>query len=211
MQIEITDQVKSEAGKYANKYVNAEKSLKNFGNSSAIRSKQRQYNDAYAGRIGELMFSKMLEKYDYRLSFDEEIRVGNNVGDGGKDITGFETDGLKFILDKKIDIKSTNGNWLLVERHRFTADVYVLLRVTVKGVHYRGYALREDFFDQSLMAKYTYKSGDKLRNPFDTSKFLDVRLDAPLQFGLPSSELRIGGFVDYLKNNSTRLKNGRLQ
>jgi hypothetical protein len=204
MKIIATKTDKDIAKEYANKFISSKKSLKNFGNKSVLRSFDRQYNDAYLGRLGEILFSNMLQKYGYKLFFDEEIRVGSNVGDGCKDIVGFKIDNSMFQTNAKIDIKSTNGNWLLVETHRFDADAYVLLTIKNDCAEYRGYALEEDFFGFQR-PKYEYKSGDKLRNAFDTSKFLNVTLDAPHQFGLPSSELRVGGFVDYLQKNSIEI------
>lgn len=202
MKLPITNEARELADSYAKKFISANKSLKNFGNRSVMRSSNKQYSDACAGRIGELMFSEMLGKYGYSLIFDEEIREGGNSGDGCKDIEGFEFYGAKFYLKKKIDIKSTVGNWLLVEDHRFEADAYVLLKVTDTDVTYRGYCFEKDFFNNPEEPKYEYRSGDRLRNAFDTSKLLSVRLDAPLQYGLPFSELRVGGFIDYLKSNA---------
>ena len=201
MKIIATKSDKDTAIKYADKFISAKKSLKNFGNKSVVRSFDRQHKDAYLGRLGEILFSNMLQKYGYKIFFYEEIRVGSNLGDGFKDIVGFQKDNSRFETNAKIDIKSTNGNWLLVESHRFEADAYVLLTIKNDCAQYRGYAFYEDFFGYQK-PKYEYKSGDKLRNAFDTSTFLNVTLDAPHQFGLPSKELRVGGFVDYLHKNS---------
>ena len=191
----ITKSVLEKAGTYGVAFSGAGKSVKNFGNASVLRTRSRQESDAKRGRIGELMFGEYLKKKGIFLIFDEEIRQGSNVGDGGRDIVATAKNGKTRPAPLKVDIKSTSksGGWILVESHRFTADAYILMQVSEDQATYKGYAYRGDFFDSDGKPYFEYFSGDKLRNYYNTDEFLEVRLDAPHQYGLPIPKLRKDG------------------
>ena len=184
--------VLKDARTYGLNFSKAGKSVKNFGSESINRTKSRQRKDATRGRIGELMFAEMVATQGYTIFFDEEIRYGAIVGDGGRDVVSYTYKGETHPAPLKVDIKTTSerGLWLLVETHRFNADAYVLMQVSDTEANYKGFAMREDFFDLEGQPLYEYKAGDKLRNARDTDKLLGVTLDAPLQYGLPYPKLR---------------------
>ena len=190
--MKIPPHVLKKAGSYGLEFSKAGKSVRNFGNESINRTKSRQRKDATRGRVGELMFAEMMKEMGYTIFFDEEIRHGANVGDGGRDVVAYAYKGEKHTAPLKVDIKTTSerGLWLLVETHRFNADAYVLMQVSDSEANYKGFAMRRDFFDRGGDPLYEYKAGDKLRNARDPDKLLGVTLDAPHQYGLPYSNLR---------------------
>ena len=198
--MKIPPLVLKKAGSYGLEFSKAGKSAKNFGNQSIYRTRTRQRGDARKGKIGELMFAEMLEEMGYTILFDEEIREGANVGDGGRDIVAYIHEGIKHSPPLKIDIKTTSerGLWLLVETHRFTADAYVLMQVSDTEATYKGFALSGDFFNEDGNPIYEYRSGDKLRNARSPDQLLGITLDAPHQYGLPYSNLRQINLVSHL-------------
>jgi len=198
--VKIPPLVLKKAGSYGLEFSKAGKSAKNFGNQSIYRTRTRQRGDARKGKIGELMFAEMLEEMGYTILFDEEIRQGANVGDGGRDIVAYIHEGIKHSPPLKIDIKTTSerGLWLLVETHRFTADAYVLMQVSDTEANYKGFALSGDFFNEDGNPIYEYRSGDKLRNARRPDQLLGITLDAPHQYGLPYSNLRQTNLVGHL-------------
>ena len=205
MDMLITNSILEKADSYGVAFSSAGKSVKNFGNASVLRTRSRQESDARRGRIGELMFGEYLKPKEIYLIFDEEIRQGSNVGDGGRDIVATVKNGKTSSVPLKVDIKSTSkyGGWILVETHRFTADAYVLMQVSEDQATYRGYAFREDFFDSDGAPYFEYFSGDKLRKCYDTDEFLEVTLDAPHQYGLPIPKLRKDGVESLLGYKKT--------
>ena len=212
---------------FAEKFIGAGKSGKDFG-SNIVRGDQVRTVDSALGMVGELGFSQIMSSFDIYTEVDEGVRVGGNEGDWGQDINRVWVDGEKRILIPKMDIKTTKkgSGWLLVERHRLQASIFVVVLADVPRkkedmggseikCEFGGYCFYSDFLDGSNAPHFRFKKGDRLLSPsyaidrmsgVDSSanKYMNVTLKCPDQCGLPIKLLRqdIEGLARIIKTMS---------
>jgi hypothetical protein len=194
----LSDKLRNECIEWGESFSKYGKSQKNFGDSSFVRSKDRLVRDAVLGRVGELGLGEIGKEYDVELKFNTALRYGKREGDNGQDINGIVVDGVKRHLIPKIDVKTSqfNSGWLLVERYRLEASIYVFMRADaneLKKVEFVGYAFYNDFFAKDKPI-FRYLRGDKLLHPIYLNREIGVPLSCADQVGLPAPMLRKENF-----------------
>ncbi|MGY4556841.1 hypothetical protein COL22_02110 [Bacillus thuringiensis] len=98
----------------------------------SARSKGDYFIDVIEGKLAEFAFSDFCDAlYGFTFEIDTKIYKGTTVTDGGNDVQILYHSKGKYISNLKVDIKSTKvgHQWLLVEKKKIFADVYVLVKL----------------------------------------------------------------------------------
>lgn len=222
---------------FAREFVSAKnkKSSLDFG-SNINRNYTDKIADAAEGKLGETAFSIMLKKLGIDYFPDFSITKGRLNTDEGQDVEAVKLNGKEHILSKKIDIKTAKMHcqWLLAEKHKFWADIYVLFGIDLPAeIEYdltlllkhlekdvqcelKGYALKRDFFDSQDETWFKFTADSSLLKPGfvkeiiaeaknqneklsktllmkyysssnvpESDRFMNVKLKAPINYGLP--------------------------
>ena len=190
----LSDELRNKCIEWGRSFSDYGKSQKNFGDGAYIRTKDRLIRDAILGRVGEVGLGEIGKEHDVELKFSTSLRYGKREGDNGQDIDGIIVKGVERHLIPKVDVKTSqfNSGWLLVERHRLEASIYVFMRANadeLKRVEFVGYALYKDFFNEDK-PRFRYQRGDKLLHPIYLNREIGVPLSCIDQVGLPTPMLR---------------------
>jgi len=171
---------------FAREFVSAEneKSGLDFGGR-----KNRNYTDKIAdaaeGKLGEVAFSILMRKFGIEYIPDFSIQKGRLSTDDGQDVSLIKLIGEDQSLSTKIDIKTAKMHcqWLLAEKHKFWADIYVLfgidlpaeiehdLKLLLKHLEndieceFKGYALKRDFYDSQDEIWFNFAEQSSLLKP----------------------------------------------
>ena len=182
-------------------------SMKNHGNTGVkMRSKHDFIADIVRGKIAEFAFQKFLEE-NYDISFEVDVNVyqGEHNHDNGNDLATVLIEGEKRAFQYKIDIKGLNlkGHWLLVEDHKFWAQMYVVCRLhniedaaefeknpymfkdTEFNVSILGYCMNKHLYDVSTnQAWFIFRQGQRLYSSkvIDSFKPNEVLRNPPKAF-----------------------------
>ena len=170
-----------EALEFAEGFITNGKSGKDFGNTSIIRNDKVRLSDSALGSIGETAFSIASSRYGLDIQGDQTLRYGNDCGDYGQDIRKLSVCGEPRFLLPKLDVKTTKkGNgWLLVERHRLQASIFVLVHADIPReaksnpdlllgdieCQVVGFALHYDFIGDDGHPLFQYTKGQSLLKP----------------------------------------------
>ncbi len=174
-----------------------------FGRGDLLRSFGDRVADCAEGKIAECALGQFaLDHFETKIGFDFSIYSDKQITDYGQDIDFIVKNGSKFKCSSKVDVKATRmgSQWLLIERHKFLADAFVLVRVdfphdiehnmeTLKGISGQkinaevvGFAYYFDMIDR--LAKeplIRFRKGDKLYKPLMYEKLgKDVEITASL-------------------------------
>jgi hypothetical protein len=113
-------------------YHNDAASAKQFGTAEK-RSENDFIADHVRGKAVEFGFRTFLER-NFGISFEVDCNVyhGHLNTDGGNDLGIVLIEGVRHSIPHKIDIKGvrTKAQWLLVEKHKFWAEIYVVGKLT---------------------------------------------------------------------------------
>jgi len=170
-----------EALEFAEGFIANGKSGKDFGNTSIVRNDKVRLSDSALGSIGETAFSIAASRYGLDIQGDQTLRYGNDCGDYGQDIRKISVCGEPRFLLPKLDVKTTKkGNgWLLVERHRLQASIFVLVHADIPReaksnpdlllgdieCQVIGFALITDFMGDDGHPLFQFKQGQSLIKP----------------------------------------------
>ena len=170
-----------EALEFAEGFIANGKSGKDFGNTSIVRNDKVRLSDSALGSIGETAFSIAASWYGLDIQGDQTLRYGNDCGDYGQDIRKLSVCGEPRFLLPKLDVKTTKkGNgWLLVERHRLQASIFVLVHADIpreaksnpdlllRDIECQvvGFALHYDFIRDDGHPIFQYTKGQSLLKP----------------------------------------------
>jgi hypothetical protein len=108
-------------------------STRDFG-SAINRGESDNLVDIIEGKIAELGFAKYFKNSTGNdLLIDFKVYNNKLTIDYGQDFDGVVINGDTYVTKCRIDIKATRNfsKWLLVESHKFWADVYILAKVNV--------------------------------------------------------------------------------
>lgn len=202
----------------ANFAVQVTQSQRQFG-SAAKRTQEQMILDTFEGKLGEVGFTLACQRYGPRLHLDF-AQYADGVTDNGTDITTMEWSGTTRLPTIRVDVKAIgdHSRWLLVEAHKFTADVYVIVRhgqsrdalrqmlfvdrrITDCVVEVVGFAPRSRFYAPDNTPWAQFAQGERLRA---IPQWFDEMPDAPFairQFRSEWSTFReIGPTLDAPKN-----------
>ena len=160
------------------------KSGLDFG-SKNIRSYADKIADAAEGKIGEAAFRILMKKFGIEYVPDFSIQEGRLNTDDGQDVSLIKLIGEDQNQAVKIDIKTAkmHSQWLLAEKHKFWADIYVLIGIGLpaKAEHdlnlllkhleneieceFKGYALKSDFYDSDDEIWFNFTEKSSLLRP----------------------------------------------
>ncbi len=237
MKILVPSEDAKKCYKFAKEFaaIENEKSGLDFGSK-----KNRNYIDKIAditeGKLGEAAFSILMRRFGIDYLPDFSIKKGRLNTDEGQDVNVIKLNGANYNISKKVDIKTAKKHcqWLLAEKHKFWADIYILIGIDLPAqieqdlklllkhleqdinCEFRGYAFKQDFYDSHneiwfnfsektplLKPKFVkglinkarkedenyikatlleYYSKSKISN---NDRFMNVKLKAPLNYGLP--------------------------
>jgi hypothetical protein len=214
--IEVSSQDVRKCLNFAWKICDADsQSSTDFGRTDLKRDFQDRFADCVEGKISECAFGKFaFDNFKREFGFDFSIYPSKNVTDYGQDIECVMKGGFTFKCCSKIDVKATRmfSKWLLVERKKFIADAFVLVKVDFphdieynieslrpvagRGVKTEivGFAYSFDFLDKvSKEPLFRFSQGDKLYNPsmfenkdceiFRTSSFVNKKISEACSTG----------------------------
>ncbi len=226
---------------FAEKFINSEKSEKDFGNINILRDNTDRIADCFEGKVGERAFEKLCQAKGLKILIDYSIDVGIHNIDDGQDIS--ELFGVKPKLKCDIKTAKSYAKWLVVESHKASpklikSDIYIFIKtdlpsdieknldnINVEKVtcEFVGYAFYSDLFDinENPWFHFNNTTRTRLYSPkfidFCYSKakqkygtitdrrqiyeffyearnniepFMNVKLKAPLNYGLPLNFLR---------------------
>lgn len=125
MNINLTKYSVATAMRFATQIVASENQGQwDFGNKKMPRNFADRVADCFQGKLGEIAFSKFANKLGVTTEVDFSIYEGKSNTDGGSDII------FKYNTDVKMDVKAVKpgSQWLLVEKPKANADVYVCVR-----------------------------------------------------------------------------------
>ena len=155
-----------------------------FGRSDLPRSLVDRVADCAEGKIAEFGFSVFAEsiaKMPFKVCLD--IYPDKHTIDYGQDIDGVNLYSELRCCRSRIDVKATRNysQWLLIERHKFWADAYILVRACLPRdleinmeklkeiagqdikTEVMGFAYHFDLIDQvSKEPWFHFKKGDRL-------------------------------------------------
>lgn len=108
--------------------VSVEQSQRQFG-SQDQRQRSQMILDTFEGKLAEVAFAQLARGYGYNLALDFDLYVKGQT-DNGSDVTTITYRGETRLVSAKVDVKGigARSSWLLVESHKFGADLYVLIR-----------------------------------------------------------------------------------
>lgn len=108
--------------------VSVEQSQRQFG-SQDQRQRSQMILDTFEGKLAEVALAQLASGYGYRVALDFDL-YSLGRGDGGSDVSVLTRAGESRLVSAKVDVKGIGprSSWLLVESHKFGADVYVLVR-----------------------------------------------------------------------------------
>ncbi|WIM41143.1 hypothetical protein PO903_09825 [Paenibacillus sp. PK4536] len=113
-------------------YHNQAASTKQFG-SKILRKKEDYIADHVRGKIVEFGFKNFM-KNNLNLDFEVDLKIydGHHNHDDGNDLETVYIKGEKYSFNFKTDIKgiASNSQWLLIEKHKFWAKIYVVCKIT---------------------------------------------------------------------------------
>lgn len=212
-------------------------STKDFG-SDIARKKNDFIADMVEGKVSEDIFLLFLMNnfHDLQSIVDYNIYENQHEIDFGNDLQEFTYKGIKREGLFKVDIKSARhySKWLLVEKHKCWADVYILIsinglnnkwehnpyEVNKRGItgEVAGFAYFTDLIDQETKKPwFSFKQNSPLYQTDDVIRILrreqiadavhlaeilnkgveegnvgtlNIRLKAPVNYGVPRSILR---------------------
>lgn len=140
--------------------------------------------DTAEGKLAELVFAKFIREFAwFDIGLDFGIYDNPSWSDYGQDIDTLELCGETFMSRSRVDIKATRwrSQWLLVERHKFWADAYIMVRLDLppnlesdltgldKKVltgNVTGFAYYFDFVDaETKRPWFPFRQGESLFNP----------------------------------------------
>jgi hypothetical protein len=160
-------------------------STKDHGNTDlARRSKEDFISDHVRGKIAEFAFQRFLQ-HNYHISFEVDLNIypGEHNHDDGNDLATIFIGGEKRQFPYKTDIKGlpARGQWLLIESHKFWAQMFVVCKLvdiedvqdfesnpySYKDRDYRvsvlGYCINKNIFDiVSKQARFIFNQADRL-------------------------------------------------
>jgi hypothetical protein len=184
-EFDVTDLMKQKTFEFAETLWNKKaQSPKDFGSVDG-RDKNDFIADTVEGKIAEEIFAKFLfTNFQITMHPDYDIYPGMHEIDFGNDLQFFLWNGQRRMGICKLDIKSARhyAKWLLVEKHKSWADVYVL--ITIQGLNHdwernpfnsiystwkgkiAGFAYYTDVIDQSTKKPwFIFKQGEQLFDP----------------------------------------------
>jgi hypothetical protein len=125
MKFQIPAEIVLECAKFA---VSVEQSARQFG-SQDQRGRAQMILDTFEGKLAEIALALLARGHGYEASLDFAL-YALGQGDGGSDLSVLARDGDTRLLTQKVDVKGIGprSGWLLVEKHKFGADFYVLVR-----------------------------------------------------------------------------------
>lgn len=101
-------------------------STRDFG--SIRRNLVDAASDTVEGKLAELVFQRFLQRnFDIQTEVDFEIYPSQRAVDFGQDVEKINRTGSIMLNPCRVDVKATRAysKWLLVEGHKFWADAYV--------------------------------------------------------------------------------------
>ncbi|HDR7670366.1 TPA: hypothetical protein QCX97_004276 [Bacillus wiedmannii] len=122
----------------------------------SARSNGDYFIDVIEGKLAEFTFSDFCRiLHGFTFEIDTKIYKGTTVTDGGNDVQILYYSQKKRISNLKVDIKSTKvGNqWLLVEKKKVFADVYVLVKLQFENESF----LSDIFIDPNQLDSDIYR------------------------------------------------------
>lgn len=122
----------------------------------SARSNGDYFIDVIEGKLAEFAFSDFCELlYNFTFEIDTKIYKGTMVTDGGNDIQIIYSPQGRFLSNLKVDIKSTKvgHQWLLVEKKKVFADVYVLVKLQFENESF----LSDIFIDSKQLNSDIYR------------------------------------------------------
>jgi hypothetical protein len=108
--------------------VSVEQSQRQFG-SQDQRQRGQMILDTFEGKLAEVAFAQLAAGYGYKVALDFDLYAVGQT-DNGSDVTTITRGGETRLVSAKVDVKGigSRSSWLLVESHKFGADLYVLVR-----------------------------------------------------------------------------------
>jgi hypothetical protein len=111
-----------------------------FQDQTNSRRKNEDYIiDVVEGKLAEYVFNEF-SYWFYGLTFTIDNKIYNDTTwtDGGNDLLILRTANGTYLSNLKVDIKGTkkNSQWLLVEKKKAYADVYILVRVDFENENF---------------------------------------------------------------------------
>jgi hypothetical protein len=190
-----------------------------FGRRDLPRSLVDQVADTTEGKLAELAFSKFAEKkYNLRIEVDFKIYLGMHHIDYGNDIPSIIISDETLECRSRVDIKATRlySKWLLVERHKFWADAYIIVKVDLPQdiesnldgltklasssveAEVCGFVYHFDLIDsKSNEPWFVFRKGEKLFDPVILKKISKKLLTSPVSIKNALNELSQDGLVRY--------------
>lgn len=164
-------------------YARRAASLRQFG-TEISRVKEDYISDHVRGKVVEYGFKAFLEHH-FNISFDVDCNIydGQLNTDKGNDLAQVYINGMRRSFDFKTDIKGVRARaqWLLIESHKFWAQIYVIGKLTnipdgegfekapysFKSsdwiVRIEGYILNKDIYDNNTsLPWFPFYRGDRL-------------------------------------------------
>lgn len=159
-------------------------SLRQFGNSTK-RTRQQFIADQFEGKLAEIAMQKFLSRLGITIGLNFTHYLEPSEVDGG-DIEWILVGDAQIRPRLRVDAKGTGRTaaWLLVEQHKFTADIYLLMKfidlpekkewrdnpAILKGQAFHavpaGWALSDDFrCPKTGGLWFEYKEGASLYHP----------------------------------------------
>ena len=157
-----------------------EQSSRQFG-SQDRRKREQMLLDTFEGKVAEVAIAELASDFGFRLGLDFALYAEGQT-DNGSDISTISRDGVTRLVTKKLDVKGigSRSSWLLVEDHKFQADVYLLVRhrlsrdelsrmlitervVSDLEVEVLGFATARDFFAPDGEPYVRLARGERLR------------------------------------------------
>ncbi|MED2844425.1 hypothetical protein [Bacillus toyonensis] len=122
----------------------------------SARSNGDYFIDVIEGKLAEFAFSDFCGfLHGFTFEIDTKIYKGTTVTDGGNDVQILYYPQGKFLSNLKVDIKSTKvgHQWLLVEKKKVFADVYVLVKLQFENESF----LSDIFIDPNQLDSDIYR------------------------------------------------------
>lgn len=178
----ISPQAKRRAFTFAEDIASKQAQSKRDFGSEKVRGRADFIADTVEGKLAEEGFASfLLQNYGIQSKVDYDIYADKTETDYGNDLQEIMTGGKNRIALFKVDIKSTRpyAQWMLVERHKFIANVFVMVSISGMKDDWEkdpyaskncklwatvvGFAYYTDFIDiESRKPWFLFKQGDPL-------------------------------------------------
>lgn len=195
-------------------------SARNFG-TKMIRSKEDYISDHVRGKVAEFGFRQFLND-NLQVDFEVDLNVydGHHNHDNGNDLATIYLGGQSYKFGFKTDVKgiAANSSWLLIEDHKFWAQIYVVCKALnipsgyefeedpyrYRGMDWdirvEGYTYNKDIYSlEENLPWFGFKKDERLFSKSAISGFKSIKNDVqPKEFTRLLSE-RLHEFEDMNK------------